>query len=394
MSSGGTRRSESGAEKRQTPCSHDPGKRSTIQPDAAQRLLFLQRSAGNRATVRALHNGLLARTAAVAPSSAISPPSVSPKTVVVAPGESLQAIAKRYGVTVEALSQANADKLKKWQTPKGERAGFNAGETIVIPGAAAAQGPAPSATAPVAERPAAEEGVVDRLEHWAATIWEQFWKDPSTATTPASQATPAPPAPSASPPASTTATAATAKNPADVIAAHNADGTFTHPVTVTSTKRDGDKQLQILRHYCTANKSALDAYAAANDWLKDSLDWDAFATATLDDDSVWLPFFFALYYGGGGPGVASDKRTLPLVASPKQTTWTDMKGKTRTANASPHIAGRAMDVHASDLDVLDYELKHDVPEFSATGAFPINSTQMETTSGQKAVHINFKKIVF
>ncbi|HEY6890144.1 MAG TPA: LysM domain-containing protein [Solirubrobacter sp.] len=50
----------------------------------------------------------------------------------------------------------------------------------------------------------------------------------------------------------------------------------------------------------------------------------------------------------GGPSVRSDKRTLPLVAAPAQTTWIDKKGTSRTANASPHTAGRAMDVGAPD----------------------------------------------
>ena len=53
----------------------------------------------------------------------------STTTYVVQSGDTLGSIASRLGVTVEALSATNEDKLKTWGNVKG----FNAGETIVIP---------------------------------------------------------------------------------------------------------------------------------------------------------------------------------------------------------------------------------------------------------------------
>ena len=166
------------------------------------------------------------------------------------------------------------------------------------------------------------------------------------------------------------------------------------PSPSTLRRRTPQRQLEILQGYCHKHEAELDAYAAATDWLTGSLDWAAFDSAGLADESAYIPFFFALYYAGGGPNTKSEDRTLPLVASPVQTTWTDMKGKVREANASPHISGRAMDVDAADLDKLDYDLKHNIPEFAADGQFPINSTQPEKVEGQTAVHINFKRPVF
>ncbi|WP_222271582.1 LysM peptidoglycan-binding domain-containing protein [Modestobacter marinus] len=364
---------------------------AAVESQRGRQLHALQRSVGNAAVGRLLRTTLIDRAPEAAPPSASA---VAQRTHVVMPGETLQSIATAFGVTLQALSDANADKIKKWSTPKGDRFGFNAGETIVIPDAAPAPGPAvePPTVAPV---PSTTEdgGILDRVGgavEWARGAWDSIFGEPGPpgpepAPPGAAPVTGKPVIPPAGPPAVST--------PVDVITARNADGTFSQVVTVNSTKRDGNKQLQILRDYCNANRAAVDEYANRTDWLKDSLDWDTFAEASLADESVWLPFFFALYYGGGGR-VKSDARTLPLVASPAQTTWTDKKGGSRTANASPHIAGKAMDVDAPDLTILDSEVKTKVPEFAAGGAFPINSTQLENVSGQSAVHINFKKAVF
>jgi hypothetical protein len=55
---------------------------------------------------------------------------------VVKPGERLDQLARKFGMTVEALKTANAVKLKTWDAFDGSGrniVGFNAGETIVIP---------------------------------------------------------------------------------------------------------------------------------------------------------------------------------------------------------------------------------------------------------------------
>ncbi len=61
--------------------------------------------------------------------------SSEPKAQVykVQPGEGLDAIAQKLGVTVAALKQANQDKLKQWKTKKGVIEGFNSGELIRVP---------------------------------------------------------------------------------------------------------------------------------------------------------------------------------------------------------------------------------------------------------------------
>lgn len=71
-------------------------------------------------------------------------------THVVAAQETLAKIAEKYGITVEALKAANTGKLKTWGTVQG----FNAGETVTIPGVGgtpaptAAPAPAPARTGP------------------------------------------------------------------------------------------------------------------------------------------------------------------------------------------------------------------------------------------------------
>ncbi len=61
--------------------------------------------------------------------------SSEPKAQVykVQPGEGLDAIAQKLGVTAAALKQANQDKLKQWKTKGGVIEGFNAGEIIRVP---------------------------------------------------------------------------------------------------------------------------------------------------------------------------------------------------------------------------------------------------------------------
>lgn len=75
---------------------------------------------------------------------------------VVQPGEGLLALAKKHGVTVEALKTANADKLKKW----GSVEGFNAGETITIPGSTGGSTNTPTTTT-VSEDTSTEEPSLD-----------------------------------------------------------------------------------------------------------------------------------------------------------------------------------------------------------------------------------------
>lgn len=74
-------------------------------------------------------------------------------TYVVLPGEGLGVLAQKHNTTIEALRQANADKLKRW----GNVEGFNAGETIVIPQAT-------STTAVTVEETASVE-VEDTLDY-------------------------------------------------------------------------------------------------------------------------------------------------------------------------------------------------------------------------------------
>jgi hypothetical protein len=56
-------------------------------------------------------------------------------TYQVKQGETLQTIATRFGLTVEALEEVNAEKLKKWRanSGKGTVTGFNASEVVTIP---------------------------------------------------------------------------------------------------------------------------------------------------------------------------------------------------------------------------------------------------------------------
>src|SRR4051794_3488576 len=336
---------------------HEPG-RAPLAADAAL-VLALQRSAGNAAVNRLLR---------------AARPTVAH---IVAEGERIDQIAEQYGVTVDELSEANRDKLKHWSTSKGDKVGFNAGEEIGIP--------RPTAPEHVQQQPTPLQDEGSWVE-WAIDTWD-YWFGTQGATLPAPDGERgAVPEPEPKNP--------TLKDPVDVIAHHDQAGTFSQPVTVNSTKRDNQHQLDILRSYCNRNRAALDAYASETDWLTGTLDWDAFQSAGLADESTYIPFFFALYYGGGGRETATDARTLPLVGSPMQTTWTDATGKPRVAKASPHIAGRAMDADAADLKTLDRELKTKVPEFAADGQFPISSTQVETVDGQTAVHVTFVNPVF
>ncbi|MCB9793910.1 MAG: LysM peptidoglycan-binding domain-containing protein [Alphaproteobacteria bacterium] len=75
-------------------------------------------------------------------SSIDKPPAVGGgATHVVQRGESLGVLANKFGVSIEALKQANASLLKKW----GSVEGFEAGATITIPGSGKAE-PTPTPT--------------------------------------------------------------------------------------------------------------------------------------------------------------------------------------------------------------------------------------------------------
>ncbi|MDH3303504.1 MAG: DUF4157 domain-containing protein, partial [Acidimicrobiia bacterium] len=65
------------------------------------------------------------------------------KTHVVQKGETVRQIAEKHGVTVEALIEANDDKLQTWSVEGGSVKGFNAGDVLVIP-EVAAEAPAES----------------------------------------------------------------------------------------------------------------------------------------------------------------------------------------------------------------------------------------------------------
>lgn len=304
-------------------------------------------------------------------------------TYVVKPRDTVAKIAAAFGVTPEELMAKNVAKVTTWQGSQGKVAGFNAGETIIIP--AGKKDMAEKAVEKPSEKH--EEGAAAVITEALKTAWE-FWKEVFASgeeKRPESKAkTEVKPAVSG------------LKDPKEVISRHNELGTFGTgvKVKVTSTKRDSKKQLDILKDYCEKNKTKLDEFAEKTEWLKGKLDWEKFKTCSLSDENIWLPFFMALYYGGGGPGVKSDKRSLPLVASPAQRVWKGKDGKERKANASPHIAGRAMDVKDGNLKELDTILREKIPEFEEKGSFPISSTQIENVSGQKLVHINFTKEVF
>jgi hypothetical protein len=60
----------------------------------------------------------------------------APVSYVVVKGDRLSAIAKKFGLTIAELKDANKDKLQKWPAADGSGRmveGFNAGETIAIP---------------------------------------------------------------------------------------------------------------------------------------------------------------------------------------------------------------------------------------------------------------------
>ena len=307
-------------------------------------------------------------------------------------GDSLQGLATKFGVSVAELVAANSDKLRTWKTSTGkEIKGFDANELIVVPK------PAESGERTVPREESAAREMLQKVGGEVARIIGDVWnwlvgseevpaqgpeagaeQPPTVGVKDAEKGAEQPPA-------------GAVEDPTQVIERHNKLGTFgAEAVRLTSTTRDPQKQLDILRGYCLQNRAALDAYAARTDWLKGELRWDALEPCTLSDSDTWLPFFFALYYGGGGPGTSSEDRTLPLVASPMQKTW-----KGRNANASPHLAGKAMDVKDGNLEVLAGKIKTAIPEFNKqSGKFPVNSTQMETAQGQKLVHINFVHPVF
>ncbi|MBE9571710.1 MAG: DUF4157 domain-containing protein, partial [Proteobacteria bacterium] len=59
---------------------------------------------------------------------------VNGQTYIVQSGDKLQNIADAFGVTAEALMEANRSKLRTWSTRSGEKiSGFNTGEIIIIP---------------------------------------------------------------------------------------------------------------------------------------------------------------------------------------------------------------------------------------------------------------------
>lgn len=90
----------------------------------------------------------------------LSTPTPTAETVhTVERGESLGRLAARFGVTIQALKDANADKLRRW----GNVEGFEAGARITIPGSgtSAPTTDAPTTEAPASEAPATEAPAVD-----------------------------------------------------------------------------------------------------------------------------------------------------------------------------------------------------------------------------------------
>ncbi len=116
--------------------------RTPLAPSVAV-VLALQRSAGNAAVNRLLR---------------------SPRPTVahiVAEGERIDQIAAQYGVTVDELSEANQDKLRRW----GDTIGFNAGEEIGIPRPL----PPEQAQQPT---PLQDEG---SIVEWALETWDAWF---------------------------------------------------------------------------------------------------------------------------------------------------------------------------------------------------------------------------
>ena len=93
--------------------------------------------------------------------------SASPATYTVQAGENLASIAAKLHTTIDAIKAANAGKLRSFPTKSGGTVqGFNAGDVLVVPGAAPAQATAPAPptrAAPPAPAPAAGGGVVDSV---------------------------------------------------------------------------------------------------------------------------------------------------------------------------------------------------------------------------------------
>jgi Domain of unknown function (DUF4157) len=297
-------------------------------------------------------------------------------------GESPLAIAEKLDLSVADLVAANPGKLRTWPTAGGGKIeGFNAGELLTIPiPRSTLETPTKSGTE--SGPPSAFTAFREKVGSAATGVWNWFAGEAESPTA-SNQST--------VPELKGQVTQTGAQDPRQVVNLHNSLGTFGEDQAhVTSTVRDPQKQLNILRTYCKGNARALDNYAKATDWLKGELDWPAFETCSISDELIWLPFFFALYYGGGGPSTKSEDRTLPLVGSPVQATW-----KGRKANASPHLAGRAMDMQGGDLDTLAKIVETKIPEFTKDiGAFPVRSTQKETVKDQRVLHINFEHPVF
>ena len=97
---------------------------SNVPPDRFNRRVEFVNNAGGGGT-----GGGNGSAVEPAPAPAPAPVVEKPKTHVVESGESLSKLSQRFGVSIDALKEANASKLKRW----GNIEGFNAGETITIP---------------------------------------------------------------------------------------------------------------------------------------------------------------------------------------------------------------------------------------------------------------------
>ena len=341
--------------------SRDPGtpQRAPAARSAEPRhalLLGLERSVGNVAVTRLLRNEM--------PPLARLPDVVH----IVAKGERIEEIADSYGVTPttspRATRQAQAvgheDRL---QRGRGDQDPHRPLDEVQF-------------------APLQEQG--SWLE-WAWDVWQSWFGD---------RGTPVPEPEGERPTVPSAAEERGVRDAADVIAHHNAIGTFGQAVTVNSPKRTPQRQLEILQGYCHKHEAELDAYAAATDWLTGWLDWAAFDSAGLADESAYS---------------RSSSRSTTRVAAPTQRARTarclwSPRGSRRPGPTSRARSGRpTLPAHLRARDgrrrrrpgQARLRPQAQRPRVRApTGSSRSTAREPEKVEGQTAVHINFKRPVF
>lgn len=106
-------------------------------------------------------------------------PETAGQTYVVNKGDTLQGIAKAFGVTTKALVDMNRSKVQTWPTSTGKKIqGFNAGQTIIIPGAGAPEPTGESEESFVTSITQRIKSVGAAVRNKVKTFWDKatsFW---------------------------------------------------------------------------------------------------------------------------------------------------------------------------------------------------------------------------